>query len=73
MFDELSAKRLEICKQCPLYKEGKRGAVCDDSKYISPDGSDWSFFAKKGYVKGCNCNLTWKTKGPSNHCIIHKW
>lgn len=40
MFDELSAKRLEICKQCPLYKEGRHGAVCDDSKYISPDGTE---------------------------------
>lgn len=40
MLSELSKRRLEICKQCPLYKETRNGAVCDSSKYISSDGKD---------------------------------
>ena len=38
--EELSERRLKICKECPLYKETSYGAVCNNSKYISPDGKD---------------------------------
>ena len=40
MLSELAKKRLDICKQCPLYKETRNGAVCDSGKYISPDGKE---------------------------------
>ena len=73
MFSELVEKRLEICKKCPLYKEDEFGSVCDSGKYISRDGTDWSYLPKKGYVKGCNCRLEHKAKHPSNHCIIQLW
>lgn len=73
MFDELSEKRLEICRKCPLYKEDEFSPICDNKKYISRDGKDWSYFPKKGYVKGCNCRLNSKVKNPSNHCIIKLW
>lgn len=73
MLSELAKKRLEICKQCPLFKETKNGAVCDSNKYISPDGKEWSYFKKDGYKQGCNCNLNWKTNNLSNHCIINLW
>lgn len=34
-------ERMEICKACPLYKEDKfYGPICDNSKYISPDGKE---------------------------------
>lgn len=74
MDNELMKKRLEICKQCPLYKEHKTyGAICDNSKYVSKDGEKWSHFRKDGYVRGCGCTLSNKTRNPSSHCIINKW
>ena len=48
MLDEFVNKRLEICKVCPLYKETSTGPVCNPSKYISPDGKEWSYFKKEG-------------------------
>jgi hypothetical protein len=38
--EKIKEERLSICKMCPLYKEGTYGAVCNSSKYISPDGKD---------------------------------
>lgn len=71
--NDLYNERMEICKKCPLYKEDKmRGPVCDSNKYISKDGTKWSWFKKEGYVKGCGCGLT-KAKNPRNHCIIGLW
>lgn len=72
--ESLSKERLEICKKCPLYKEDPtRGPICDSNKYISPDGTKWSWFKKDGYVRGCSCGLKNKTKNYRNHCIISKW
>ena len=73
MDNELVNKRLEICKQCPLYKESPRyGPVCDSSKFISKDGTKWSYFKKDGYIRGCSCTLKPKASRLSNHCIINK-
>lgn len=72
--EELSKERLEICKQCPIYKEDPlRGPTCDSNKFISPDGTKWSYLKKDGYVRGCSCRLASKTRNPNNHCIISKW
>ena len=71
--DELKAQRLTICKECPLYKEGANGPVCNSSKYISKDGKDWSWLRKDGYIRGCGCALKHKTGNPNSHCIINKW
>lgn len=38
--EELQEKRLAICKECPLYKETNYGSVCNNAKYLSPDGKD---------------------------------
>ena len=73
MLDELINKRLDVCKVCPLYKDTPNGPVCNPSKYISPDGEDWSYFKKDGWVKGCNCLLKNKTRGLNNKCIVGKW
>ena len=40
MLSELEKKGLDICNQCPLYRETRNGAVCDSGKYISPDGKE---------------------------------
>ena len=37
--ESLSKERLEICKKCPLYKvDSVKGPICDNNKFISPDG-----------------------------------
>ena len=69
--DKLSEERIAICKQCPLYKLDKlHGPVCNSNKYISPDGTKWSYLRKDGYVRGCGCYLSRKSKNPNSHCII---
>ena len=52
---DIADQRMSICKQCPLYKESQYGPVCNSAKFISPDGKDWSWLKKKGYVRGCGC------------------
>lgn len=74
MLDQsLYEERIAICEKCPLYKLDKiRGPVCDSNKFISPDGTKWSWFRKDGYVRGCGCGLR-KAKIPANKCIVGKW
>lgn len=70
LYDE----RRSICEKCPLYKIDKiHGPVCDSNKYISPDGTKWSWFRKDGYIRGCSCHLSRKWRDPKNKCIIGKW
>ena len=69
----ITEQRLAICKACPLYKEGPYGATCNSSKYISPDGKDWSWIKKAGYKKGCGCSINRKTANPNAKCIIGLW
>lgn len=71
--EKMKEERLVICKSCPLYKEGTYGPVCNRSKYISPDGKDWSWIKKDGYKQGCGCNLRSRTGNPDAHCIINLW
>lgn len=68
----LSEKRLAICKQCPLYKEGEYGPTCNKNLYINKEQKT-SWLPKSGYVKGCGCKLNFKTKNPNAHCIIKLW
>ena len=66
-------ERLEICKKCPLSRITEFGLKCDNRKWISPDGTQASFFKKEGWKRGCGCTLTYKTRNPDNHCIINLW
>ena len=69
---ELSAQRLEICRQCPLYKETSNGPICNPKLFLSKDGKV-SYLPKEGYVKGCSCRLLKKTRNASLHCPAEKW
>lgn len=71
--EDLVQKRLEICKKCPIMRMTEFGMKCDDRKWISPDGTQASFFKKDGWKKGCGCFLNSKTRNPANHCIINLW
>ena len=75
MLDQnLYDERKSICEACPLYKLDKLyGPVCNSNKYISPDGTKWSWFRKDGYVRGCGCHLSGKWKNAKSKCIIAKW
>ena len=75
MLDQkLYEERMAICEKCPLYKVDKiRGPICDSNKYISPDGTKWSWFRKDGYIHGCGCLLKKRCYNPKSHCIINKW
>ena len=66
-------KRLAICKNCPIMRMTEYGMKCDERKWISPDGTQASFFKKLGWKKGCGCMLNSKAKNPNNHCICGKW
>ena len=49
------------------------GMKCDDRKWISPDGTQASFFRRDGWRRGCGCFLNSKTRNPNSHCICGKW
>ena len=66
-------KRLEICKQCPLWKETINGPICNPNKWINPQDGKSSYFPKDGYIKGCNCLLKHKAADPKSKCIAGKW
>lgn len=66
-------ERVTICKNCPLGRSTEFGLKCDDRKYISPDGTQASFFKKEGWIRGCGCMCVVKARNPNNHCIAKKW
>lgn len=70
--EELFEKRMKICKECPLYKETPLGPVCNPNLYINEAG-DVSTIRKHGYVKGCSCRLSPKTRAVNAKCIVNKW
>ena len=71
--EDFVEKRLAICKKCPIMRMTELGMRCDDRKWISPDGTQGSFFKRDGWRKGCGCYLSSKTRNASNHCVINKW
>lgn len=71
--EDFAKKRIEICKQCPIVRMTEYGLRCDSRKWISPDGTQGSFFKKDGWKKGCGCYIKSKALNPSNHCICGKW
>ncbi len=71
---DLSSRRMLICKKCPLYSEVKvMGPMCSPYLYVNPDNGDVSYKYKKGYIKGCGCRLTSKTRLKDVECPLGKW
>lgn len=64
-------QRIEICKKCPIYAPNR--GICNSKLWINPDTNETSTHAKAGFIKGCGCNIHFKTKSTSNHCIAGKW
>ena len=69
--ESLAEKRLAICKECPLYLEGRLGPICNPNLYINKDG-EVSTKMKNGYKRGCSCNLKRKSVLPHAKCIVNK-
>ena len=71
--DDLYTLRIKICKKCPLYIVDEIfGQVCNPALYINTKGVA-SKVASPGYIKGCGCLLSSKTRVPDAACIVKKW
>lgn len=69
---ELNTKeRIAICKQCPICD--LNNFVCSSYLYLNPANNDVSLVKKQDYIKGCGCDLSFKTKNPNKHCPANKW
>ncbi len=64
-------ERMEICKKCPIYNPLNR--TCNSNLWINPDTNEVSTHAKVKYIRGCGCQLVYKTRNRNNHCIAGKW
>ena len=70
--EELYEKRIVICKKCPLFKITKIfGPICNPALYIN-DKDETSKSLMPGFVKGCGCVLSSKTRLEDAKCIINK-
>lgn len=70
---ELSQKRLKICKECPLYTESILGPMCDSKKCYDPDSKVISTLPESGFICGCGCRLKAKTTLEHAKCVLNKW
>lgn len=66
-------ERLNICKQCPLWKETINGPICNPNKWINPQNGKFSYFPKDGYIKGCGCLLERRVLNSDAKCVANKW
>lgn len=67
-------KRMEICKQCPLYYEGPLGPICNPRKYLNEkDLTTTSDRPMLGYKRGCGCMLNRKVQNAESRCTVGKW
>ena len=69
----ISKSRMNICKDCPLYKNTIVGPVCNSNLWYNPITKDISFKEKDGYIKGCGCRLEAKTTIAYMVCPAGKW
>lgn len=71
---ELFNYRIEICKQCKLFKKDNiLGDICNSKLYLNPDTDEISTIRKKGFNKGCGCVLKAKCRVRSSVCPNNKW
>ena len=70
---DLSAKRMEICKMCPIYSP-RFGGTCNSNLYLNPYTNDVSNKKEdEDYIRGCGCRLSAKTTLPNANCPADKW
>ena len=69
----IAQQRINICKQCPLYKKIIGGAMCNNKLWLDPITNKTSTQQEDGYYRGCGCVLTSKWKSIYSHCPLAKW
>lgn len=70
--EDISEKRLQICKKCPIYST-EWGGVCNRKLWLDPETNRVSLKPLEGYVQGCGCRLLAKTTLPNAKCVAGKW
>ncbi|MBP5694223.1 MAG: hypothetical protein J6X03_02060 [Bacilli bacterium] len=71
--NNLSERRLAICRKCLLSRKSWDGSIrCDSSKFMSPDGTQVSYLPKKDWIRGCGCNITVASSNPNKECVANK-
>lgn len=68
---ELSKKRIEVCKTCPLMSESALGLICDAKKCW--DGEKVTSIPGKGKTCGCGCRISAKSSIKNAECVLGKW
>lgn len=70
--DNISEKRLEICKKCPLYLKDW-GGLCNPELWMHPETKETSTILKEGFYRGCGCRLQAKTTLLDAVCPCLQW
>ena len=84
---KLRKRRLQVCKQCPLFTEVKTRAYCDSGKALhnitkQTISTSSPLYNSQEYSKGCGCTLDSKGAsipekttviGSYNTCPTNKW
>lgn len=71
MKEQTIEQRIELCKKCPIYNP-QRG-TCNSKLYLNPETDEVSTRPLIGYVRGCGCLISVKTKNPNSSCVAGKW
>lgn len=71
--EDLHQKRMQICKQCGLYKESALGPMCNSKAYVKKYENDIKYHPEPGYVRGCGCLIDKKSRYPQSTCPAGKW
>lgn len=69
---DISAERLNICYQCPLYSS-KLDGICNNKLWLNIQTGDVSTIQKDGYKRGCGCRVKAKTRLVNATCPLGKW
>lgn len=70
--EELAEKRLNICRECPLYLVTSRGPICNPKLYMNDKG-EVSTSPKSGFKRGCSCQILKKSRLTYGRCNHGKW
>lgn len=70
--EDISQKRLAVCKKCPLLKD-TLGGVCNYKLYMNPETLEVSETPKEGFKRGCGCRVQAKTRLPYAKCPLDRW
>ena len=69
---DISKVRMDICRKCPLFLN-ELGGICNPRLYLNKETGDVSTVKMRGYVNGCGCRLSAKTRLSGSKCPNGKW